>query len=184
MNPRKENSRAAQIQLAKICLGEALSASLGLSRAAVWKYIEELRREDYIISAAPRKGYRLEQEPDRLNAASLAGRGIVYYPSVHSTNLVARSLAGDSAAAGTVIIAEEQTEGRGRRGRQWISPPGKGLWFSLILRPDDIALADAAPVTLAAAAALAQELRQETGLRVTLKWPNDLLVEGKKICGS
>ncbi len=167
----------------KYVSGEAISTSLGLSRAAVWKYIQELRREDYIISAAPRKGYRLEQEPDRLNAASFAGRGIVYYPAVQSTNLAARSMAEDGAADGTVIIAEEQTEGRGRRGRQWISRPGKGLWFSMILRPQEISLAEAIPVTLAAAAALGQGLRRETGLKVTLKWPNDLLLEGKKICG-
>lgn len=184
MNSRKEQIlEQLKSNSPKFVSGEALSASLGLSRAAVWKYIQQLRQEDYIIRAAPRKGYRLEQEPDRLDAARLANRGIIYYPSVQSTNLVARSLAGENAAEGTVIIAEEQTEGRGRRGRRWISPRGKGLWFSLILRPNDTSLAAAAPVTLAVAAALARVLRRETGLKVTLKWPNDLLVEGKKICG-
>jgi BirA family transcriptional regulator, biotin operon repressor / biotin---[acetyl-CoA-carboxylase] ligase len=163
--------------------GAGLSESLGLTRAAVWKQVQALRQEGYTISAAPRKGYRLEREPERLDQKTLAGRRILYYPAVESTNTTARTLAEEGAAGGSVVIAEEQLKGRGRRGRQWFSPPGKGLWFSIILRPDCIPPAAAAPVTLVAAAALGRCLRSETGLHVTLKWPNDLLLDGKKIGG-
>jgi len=184
MNPRKEIIlEQLKSGSPRFVSGAKLSESLGLTRAAVWKYIRELRGEGYIISAVPRRGYRLEQEPDRLNIPDLAGRDILFYPTVESTNITARSLAEEGAAGGTVVIAEEQTRGRGRRDRQWISPPGKGLWFSIILRPAGFTPANAAPVTLVAAAAMAQELRRATGLKVTLKWPNDLLLDNKKICG-
>ncbi len=167
----------------KFVSGARLSVSFGLTRAAVWKQVQALRQEGYAISAAPRKGYRLEEEPDRLDEKTLKLHKFLYYSAVESTNATIRALAEQGSAGGTVVIAEEQLQGRGRRGRYWFSPPGKGLWFSLLLRPTGIAPSAAAPITLVAAAALGQALRRETGLGVTLKWPNDLLLNGKKIGG-
>jgi BirA family transcriptional regulator, biotin operon repressor / biotin---[acetyl-CoA-carboxylase] ligase len=163
--------------------GADLGRIFGLTRSAVWKQVQELRRDGYTISASPRKGYRLEEEPDRLDKKILALHNYFYHPAVESTNATARTLAEEGAVGGTVVIAEEQYGGRGRRGRHWFSPPGKGLWFSMLLRPSGIPPASAAPITLVAAAVLGQGLRRETGLNIALKWPNDLLLNGKKIGG-
>lgn len=163
--------------------GEKLSSRIGITRAAVWKTVQALRREGFKIEARTRKGYRLLEEPDRLPGDKLANLGIRYYSSVESTIAVARELAERGCPGGEVVIAEEQLLGRGRRGRSWSSPPGKGLWFSLLLRPEKLTPGEAAPVTLVAAVALARTLREETGLPVTIKWPNDLLIRGHKICG-
>lgn len=162
--------------------GTAISGTLGISRAAVWKQVNALRKDGYRISAKPRLGYRLEKEPDRLDRELLALNGVDYYHTVDSTNAAARRLAGEPGDS-RVIIAESQTAGRGRRGRAWASPPGAGLWFSLLLQPSGIAAGAAAPVTLVCAVSLAERLRSETGLPVLVKWPNDLLVNGRKVCG-
>ncbi len=163
--------------------GEYLSARLGITRAAVWKMMQALRGEGFAIEARPRKGYRLLSEPDRLPGDKLVALGIHYYKSVESTNAIARTLAEQGCPGKSVIIAEEQLDGRGRRGRSWSSPPGKGLWFSILLRPDRIAPGEISPVTLVTAVALARTLKRETGLPVTIKWPNDLLIRERKICG-
>ncbi|MEW5783917.1 MAG: biotin--[acetyl-CoA-carboxylase] ligase [Bacillota bacterium] len=126
---------------------------------------------------------KITGETNQLNAAKLAGAGVVYYRALVSTNTTARRLAEKGAANGTAVAAEEQRRGRGRHGRAWASAPGKGLYFSLILRPRVLKAAAAAPVTLAAGASLATTLRQETGLPVKIKWPNDLLLYGRKIGG-
>lgn len=108
---------------------------------------------------------------------------IRYYPSLGSTNTEARRLAEEGATGGTVVLADAQSAGKGRRGRAWHSPPGRGIYFSTVLRPPKICPAAAAPVTLAAAAALAGSLRKTTGLEITVKWPNDLLIGAKKMGG-
>lgn len=123
------------------------------------------------------------KEPDRLLKDKLVNIGLCYFDSVESTNLVAREMAEQGCPGGSVIIAEEQLRGRGRRGRSWSSPPGKGLWFSLLLRPEKLTPEDASPVTLVTAVALARTLRAETCLPVTIKWPNDLMIREQKICG-
>lgn len=160
-----------------------ISKELGISRAAVWKHIRELRRQGYRISARSNCGYRLDEEPDRLIISLLEERGIRYYRAVDSTNLTARRLAEEGCPSYTTVIAEEQLQGRGRLGRDWFSPPNSGLWFSIILRPEMIKPAAAAPVTLVTATSLASSLNKNQDLAVKIKWPNDLLIEGKKFGG-
>jgi BirA family transcriptional regulator, biotin operon repressor / biotin---[acetyl-CoA-carboxylase] ligase len=163
--------------------GAALGESLQVSRAAVWKQIQALRRRGYRIEARPNAGYRLLEEPDRLALEPGGAGGIHYFAAVDSTNHTARELAEQGQPGGSMVIAEEQRRGRGRRGRSWASPPGAGLWFSVVLRPAGMTPADAAPITLATAATLARCLQEETGLAVRVKWPNDLLIGGRKAGG-
>ncbi len=174
--------------------GEALAKELGVTRAAVWKQVVRLRGLGYRIDAKPRMGYRLIAAPDLLFPEEMAsllstqvlGRSIEYYPAVESTNDEARRLAigrpsTPPAPEGTVVLAEEQRAGRGRRGRGWVSPPG-GIWMSLILRPqwpvDDMPL-----LTLMSALSVARTIRRELELPASIKWPNDVLVDGRKVCG-
>lgn len=169
--------------------GVVLSDKLGLSRTAVWKYVEQLRRLGYRIEAQASRGYRLVEVPDRLTWLELApllgtrelGRTLHFYESLGSTNAEAFGLAQEGAFHGELVVAERQTDGRGRRGRAWASPPGKNLYASLVLRPE-LPPQRAPEVTLVAAVALAETLR-EAGVHASIKWPNDLLVEGKKVAG-
>jgi BirA family biotin operon repressor/biotin-[acetyl-CoA-carboxylase] ligase len=169
--------------------GEALSDKLGLSRAAVWKHVESLRRKGYRIEAVPARGYRLLEIPDRITPLEIAphlntreiGRIIHYRESITSTNDVAFRMATEGAAHGEVVVAEEQTEGKGRRGRAWISPPGLNLYFSVILRPD-LPPQRAPELTLVAALAGVEALRA-LGTSAEIKWPNDLVIGGRKVGG-
>ncbi len=122
-------------------------------------------------------------KPDTFNVQLLDASGIYYYPHLGSTNTGARRLAEKGAPGGTVVLADTQSAGRGRRGRSWHSPPGKGIYFSLLLRPPGTSPAAAAPLTLAAAVAVARQLRECTGVEVAVKWPNDLLIGSKKMGG-
>jgi BirA family biotin operon repressor/biotin-[acetyl-CoA-carboxylase] ligase len=170
--------------------GEQLSAQLNVSRTAIWKHIRNLKQQGYEIDAIPRRGYRIlsspaKIEPERLQSllsTKTAGRTCVYETAVDSTQTVAHRLVAEGAGEGTLVIAEEQTAGRGRRGRSWHSPRGKGIWMSLVLKPD-LPLYRTPQLTLLAAVAACRALRQETGVPVGIKWPNDLLVQGRKICG-
>lgn len=176
--------------------GGELAKRLGFSRAAVWKHIEELRRSGYPVAASPRLGYWLEAEEDLVFPEAIAetlsqapaGRGrvpewrIEHHLSLPSTNDRAMELAQDGAPEGTVVMAEEQTRGRGRLGRAWHSPKGTGIWLSTILRPACSPAATAA-VTLVAAVALSRAIEAESGLRPGIKWPNDLLLSGRKVGG-
>ncbi|WP_258360635.1 biotin--[acetyl-CoA-carboxylase] ligase [Moorella sulfitireducens (nom. illeg.)] len=170
--------------------GEELSKRLAITRTAVWKHVQALRREGYQIDAQTRRGYCLLSAPDcfypeEVTAglkATWLGRNLYYYDEVGSTNQVAKELADGGAPEGTVVIAEGQTGGRGRRGRSWVSPPRKGIWFSVILRPR-VATAMASQLTLLAAVAVAAAVRRQTGLPPGIKWPNDLLAGGRKMCG-
>lgn len=170
--------------------GEELSRRLGVSRTAVWKHIQALREEGYVIDSQPRSGYRLLERPDLLLPGEVQaglqthvfGRQFHHYAEVGSTNDVARELANEGAPEGTVVVAEKQTRGRGRLGRNWFSPSGQGIWFSVILRPP-LAPSEVTKITLVAAVAVARALRGLTGLDVRIKWPNDLLVGGKKLVG-
>ncbi|WP_124727368.1 biotin--[acetyl-CoA-carboxylase] ligase [Staphylospora marina] len=170
--------------------GEELSRLAGCSRAAVWKHVEDLRREGYEIEARPRSGYRLVHRPDRIAPEEILphlttrsfGREIRYEPTTPSTQILARKWAREGAAEGSLVIAEEQVQGRGRMGRSWHSPPRAGIWMSLILRPP-IPLAQAPHLTLLASVGVCLGIREFTGLPVTIKWPNDLLIHGKKVCG-
>ncbi|NLW08107.1 MAG: biotin--[acetyl-CoA-carboxylase] ligase [Clostridia bacterium] len=170
--------------------GEELSRRLAVSRAAVWKHIRALRQEGYQIEALTRRGYCLKSTPDCFYpeevtaglVTSWLGRNLYCFDEVGSTNQVAKELADGGAPEGTVVIAESQSSGRGRRGRSWLSTPYKGIWFSLILRPR-VAPARACQLTLLAAVATAVAVRELTGLPPGIKWPNDLLAGGRKLCG-
>ncbi|WP_400163752.1 biotin--[acetyl-CoA-carboxylase] ligase [Brevibacillus sp. TJ4] len=170
--------------------GEELSRICGCSRTAVWKHIEELRSDGYEIEAVRKSGYRLIVAPDRLSAAEvMAGLGterigqLVYdYDEVISTQPIAHEAAAKGAPEGTIVLAEQQTGGKGRLGRQWHSPKHSGIWMSLIIRPV-IPLPKTPQMTLLTAVCMARSIREETGLPVKIKWPNDLFVGDKKVCG-
>ncbi len=171
--------------------GADLSARLGVTRAAIWARIEELRSVGYEIEASPHSGYRLLDCPDRLHADDLlsrvgdvrvVGRDIRVFQETSSTSDVLEKLARDGVREGLAVFAELQTRGRGRLGRQWISPSGRGIWFSVLLRPA-LRPQAATRLTVAAAAALARALRREVPLRPEIKWPNDLMIHGRKVAG-
>jgi BirA family biotin operon repressor/biotin-[acetyl-CoA-carboxylase] ligase len=171
--------------------GAELSQSLRITRAAIWARIEDLRSFGYEIEASPHHGYRLLNVPDLLHADDLLslvprgqiiGRDIRVFEETQSTNDVAEKLARDGVPEGVVVFAESQTRGRGRLGRKWISPARKGLWFSVLLRPD-LRPQAATQLTVAAATALARAIHAHTDLRPEIKWPNDILVRGKKVAG-
>ncbi len=169
--------------------GEAIAAALGVSRAAVGKRVAELRRRGFVIAAAPRRGYRLEAVPDALTAevvlprltTAWLGRAWRHHDSVGSTNDEAAAWARAGAPAGAVVVADEQTRGRGRLGRRWHSPPGESLYFSVVLRPP-LPPHRVPPLTLAAGVAVAEAL-VAFELSPELKWPNDVLLDGKKVAG-
>ena len=170
--------------------GEEMSRALGVTRAAVWKAVDALRQNGYTISSAPRLGYRLERSPDRLSAAAISallpvprpGRGeILCLETVDSTNTYLKKLAAEGAPAGTVVLAHQQTGGRGRRERQFLSPPG-GLYLSILLRPD-CPPAQAVDLTAWTAVAVCDAVEQQCGVRPDIKWTNDLLLHGRKMTG-
>jgi BirA family biotin operon repressor/biotin-[acetyl-CoA-carboxylase] ligase len=169
--------------------GAALCDKLGLSRTAVWKHVEQLRNRGYKIDAQASRGYRLIEVPDRLTELEIGpllttrdfGRRIQYFETLESTNGTAFESAQNGAGHGDLVIAEEQTKGRGRRGRVWVSPAEKTLAMSLILRPE-IPPTRAPEITLVAAVALAQTLR-DAGVPAKIKWPNDIQIENKKVAG-
>ena len=171
--------------------GAELSQNLGVSRAAVWARIEELRGLGYQIEASPHLGYRFLSAPDVLHADDLMsrlgrtrviGRDIRVFESTTSTNDVVEKLARDGVKEGVVVFAEAQTRGRGRLGRKWISPAGKGLWFSVLLRPS-LPPQALTQVTVASATALRRAIESQTGLKAEIKWPNDILIGGRKVAG-
>jgi BirA family transcriptional regulator, biotin operon repressor / biotin---[acetyl-CoA-carboxylase] ligase len=171
--------------------GAELSHKLGISRAAIWARIEELRRVGYDIEATPHLGYRLVSSPDALHADDLLarlgktaviGRDIRVFEETTSTNDVVEKLARDQVKEGVAVFAESQTKGRGRLGRKWISPARKGLWFSILLRPK-LRPQEATQLTVASATALRRAIEGSTGLKPKIKWPNDILIGGKKVAG-
>ena len=170
--------------------GEYLAAQLGLSRAAVWKRVHRLKAQGYVIEGSPRRGYRLLGVPDKLLPEEvLQGlkTGVFtgpvhYFETLDSTNDLAKALAAQGAPEGTVVVAETQTGGRGRLGREWDSPPGVGLYVSLVLRPM-LPPMELPQITLTTAVAVVRAVRRVAGLAPGIKWPNDLLLNGKKLGG-
>ncbi|HZM02639.1 MAG TPA: biotin--[acetyl-CoA-carboxylase] ligase [Candidatus Saccharimonadales bacterium] len=171
--------------------GAELSRKLNLTRAAIWNHIEEMRAIGYDIEASPHLGYRLLGVPDVLHADDLCsrlgptrviGREIQVFEETTSTNDLMARLARSGVKEGVVIFAESQTKGRGRLGRPWMSPARKGLWFSVLLRPD-IQPQAATQLTVASATALARAITVQTGIVTEIKWPNDILIRGKKVAG-
>jgi BirA family biotin operon repressor/biotin-[acetyl-CoA-carboxylase] ligase len=170
--------------------GQMISEQLGCSRTAIWKHINELRKDGYEVDAVPKKGYLIINQPDRISATevlsqletSRLGHRIHYEETVTSTQEIAHKLANDSDQEGVVVLAEEQLKGRGRLGRPWHSPKGSGIWMSLVLKPQ-IAPQKAPQLTLLAAVGVVQALHKVTGLQAEIKWPNDLLINGRKVVG-
>ncbi len=168
--------------------GQELADRLGLSRTAVWKAVAQLQKDGYSIEALPRRGYTLAQGQDVLTAEETAqyrvsGAPVVVEKVLVSTNLTAKELAAKGAESGTVVIAHAQTGGRGRRGRSFSSPPGTGLYLSVILR-SGLSMQAAAQVTSASAVAVCRVFSRLYGKELSIKWVNDLYTpQGKKCCG-
>ncbi|HYA15181.1 MAG TPA: biotin--[acetyl-CoA-carboxylase] ligase [Syntrophales bacterium] len=172
--------------------GEYLAHRMAISRTAIWKHIRNLKEDGYIIESSPKKGYLLRQSSDLLLVNEIQeglttiifGKvDIAYFRETDSTNLRAKLLASDGAPEGTVVVAESQTRGRGRRGRSWFSPSGEGIYTSIILRPS-ISPNEAPKLTLMASVAVAETLLSMTSLKnINIKWPNDILINGRKIAG-
>lgn len=169
--------------------GEELAKKCGISRTMVWKHIKSLEREGFGIEAVPSQGYRITSVPDMLRLddvrrglkTTVIGKEIHLFPETTSTNSLAMEMASKGAPEGAVVIAETQTLGKGRLGRKWISPKGN-LYLSVILRPV-MPMHKAPLITLAGAVAVASAIRTACGLATGIKWPNDILISGKKVCG-
>jgi BirA family biotin operon repressor/biotin-[acetyl-CoA-carboxylase] ligase len=170
--------------------GEEISCHLRVSRTAVWKRIQRLRALGYEIEASTRSGYRLMGSPDLLTPSEIKpilktkwmGKTIHHFDTLDSTNTKAYQLALEGAEEGEVVIAESQEKGRGRLGRQWFSPPFLNLYLSIILRPN-ISPHQASLITLMAAVATADTIREFSGLLPLIKWPNDILLRDRKVAG-
>ncbi|MGN0318179.1 MAG: biotin--[acetyl-CoA-carboxylase] ligase [Lachnospira sp.] len=171
--------------------GQVLCEQLGVSRTAVWKYINQLKEEGYVFEAVSNKGYRIVEYPDILTDSEILSRAdngiireVIFFPETDSTNNQAKKYATETDAAnGTLFITECQTGGRGRRGRSWVSPAGSGIWMSLLLRPQ-IAPEHASMLTIVAAMAMAEAIKANVSeAECGIKWPNDIVMNGKKICG-
>jgi BirA family biotin operon repressor/biotin-[acetyl-CoA-carboxylase] ligase len=169
--------------------GAELGRTIGISRTAVWKHINELRRDGYRIDSVSSKGYYFVDAPDALLPEEIKsglktrilGRQIVYERETPSTQAIAKSLASQGAVEGTIVVSETQSGGRGRVGRPWSSPQG-GIYFSIILRPD-IKPGEALRLPLVAGVAVAQAIVRNTKLDPRLKWPNDIMIGGRKVGG-
>lgn len=170
--------------------GQEICAQLGVSRTAVWKNVNALKSLGYEIDSVNNRGYKLISEPDALCEEAIAGyletewlgRELIYQEEIDSTNAKAKRIGEQEGKNGTVVVADCQTAGRGRRGKSWISPKGMNIYFSILLRPDLLANR-ASMITLVAAMALADAVKKEMQLQVQIKWPNDVIVNGKKISG-
>lgn len=170
--------------------GEAIASALGVSRAAVWKVITDLRKAGVPISASTNRGYTLDESADVLSQASIAAYvdpslifRVEYHEELGSTNQRAKTLAVEGAPHGTSVVARIQTSGRGRRGRSFSSPEG-GVYLSIVLRPEHMATgADPVLITTSSAVAVARAVEQTCGLKLDIKWVNDLFLEGRKVCG-
>ena len=170
--------------------GEAIAIRLNVSRAYVWKTIRKLKEEGYHITATQNLGYILTQESDLISKEGIQSflrkdyysNDVLVYKTIDSTNTEAKKLAVAGASHGTVVLSEEQTEGRGRRGRSFFSPNGNGIYMSLILRPN-LNVQDSVLITTAASVAVSRAIKKVTNLDTQIKWVNDLYMNGKKICG-
>lgn len=170
--------------------GQELCERFGVSRTAVWKVMNQLKEEGYVLEAIQKKGYKLVENPDVLSLSELksrinndwAGCEIYYLEETGSTNVDAKRLAEEGAGHGSVVVADKQNAGRGRRGRTWESPAGKDLYFTILLKPD-FAPDKAAGLTLVMALAVTRAIETYCGIEAEIKWPNDVVVNGKKVCG-
>lgn len=170
--------------------GQEICEKLGVSRTAVWKVIRQLQEEGYQVDAARSRGYRIIDGPDVMTAEEVeslldtewAGKPVVYYPETDSTNIRIRHLGDEGAPHGTLAVADRQTAGRGRRGRTWESPGGSCIYMSILLRPD-LTPEKAPMLTLVMACGVAEGIMDCADVKVQIKWPNDIIVSGKKLAG-
>ncbi len=171
--------------------GQQLCDRLGVSRTAVWKVMKQLKEEGYQIESVPSRGYRLVESPADVYSESeiasrlqtkWAGRRLVFFESTGSTNPDAKRFAEEGAPHGTTVVADRQTAGRGRRGRSWESPAGRSIYFTSIVRPAFVP-DKASMITLVMALSVAEAIQEVTGLPTGIKWPNDIVVNGKKVVG-
>lgn len=173
----------------KYLSGQDLCDTFNVSRTAIWKCIKELKSDGYVIESQHKTGYMLISEPDILSYIEIypylktkfIGRNYIHFESITSTNDYAKEIA-FKCDNGTVIVSEEQTSGRGRLGRSWISNKGEGIWMSIILKPD-LNPQGAVKLTQVAAVAVVDSIKDATGLSSGIKWPNDIIVDRKKVCG-
>ena len=192
----KEESTKAKVLAAleadcgRYVSGTELAEATHVSRTAIWKAVSSLKKSGYEIDACPKRGYLLQPQKDVISEFSIKDFMHFYadeitvlaFKTVTSTNTIARDFARRGLTQYTAIVAEEQTEGRGTKGRRFFSPPDTGLYMSLILRPDGKAT-DTLYITTAAAAACAEAIESVFGVRAGIKWVNDIFVDGKKVCG-
>ncbi|MCL2141973.1 MAG: biotin--[acetyl-CoA-carboxylase] ligase [Methanimicrococcus sp.] len=184
---RSEIINALKAAEGKAVSGEDLGKELGISRTMVCKYIKSLRDDNYEILSAPKKGYILKSVPKLLYPdeilsglkATLFGKNIIYYEEANSSNDIAKKVA-QTSEEGTIVVVEQQTGGRGRLGRQWASPKG-GIWFSIILKPR-VSLEKTSRLTLTFGLSVVKAIRM-LGIDAKIKWPNDVLINGKKVSG-
>ena len=189
-----ENKRAETLRLLRESgenvSGQDLCEHFGISRTAVWKIMNQLKEEGYEIEAVQNKGYRLLNEPDLMTKDELesrthtkyVGQTVYYSHEVDSTNTWAKRLAEEGAPNGTLTTAETQTAGKGRRGRVWKSPEGTSVSMSLLLYPD-LEPAKAPMLTIVMGLAVVQGVQRALGVDTRIKWPNDAVLNGKKLCG-
>jgi len=170
--------------------GQELCNRFGVSRTAVWKAINQLKEAGYEIEAQQNKGYRLMAAPDLMTEAEIkslmhtewVAKEVLYFDTIDSTNTKAQELAEKGYPSGTLVVADKQEAGKGRRGRSWVSPSGTGIFMTLMIKPD-INPNNASMLTLVAALAVAKAITSVTGEEALIKWPNDIVINGKKVCG-
>lgn len=170
--------------------GQELCNRFGVSRTAVWKAINQLKEAGYEIEAQQNKGYRLVAAPDLMAEAEIkslmhtdwVAKEVLYFDTIDSTNTKAQELAEKGYPSGTLVVADKQESGKGRRGRSWVSPSGTGIFMTLMIKPD-INPNNASMLTLVAALAVAKAITSVTGEEALIKWPNDIVINGKKVCG-
>lgn len=170
--------------------GQELCNRFGVSRTAVWKAINQLKEAGNEIEAQQNKGYRLMAAPDLMTEAEIkslmhtewVAKEVLYFDTIDSTNTKAQELAEKGYPSGTLVVADKQESGKGRRGRSWVSPSGTGIFMTLMIKPD-INPNNASMLTLVAALAVAKAITSVTGEEALIKWPNDIVVNGKKVCG-
>lgn len=170
--------------------GQELCNRFGVSRTAVWKAINQLKEAGYEIEAQQNKGYRLMAAPDLMTEAEIkslmhtdwVAKEVLYFDTIDSTNTKAQELAEKGYQSGTLVVADKQESGKGRRGRSWVSPSGTGIFMTLMIKPD-INPNNASMLTLVAALAVAKAITSVTGEEALIKWPNDIVINGKKVCG-
>lgn len=170
--------------------GQELCNRFGVSRTAVWKAINQLKEAGYEIEAQQNKGYKLMAAPDLMTEAEIkslmhtdwVAKEVLYFDTIDSTNIKAQELVEKGYPSGTLVVADKQESGKGRRGRSWVSPSGTGIFMTLMIKPD-INPNNASMLTLVAALAVAKAITSVTGEEAMIKWPNDIVVNGKKVCG-